>query len=46
MKPVTQSALAVVSELIKPFSSRLEPLSMKLVNSVRLTDCPIGQEPA
>ncbi len=43
MKTVTQSALAVVSERIKPFSSRLELLSMKLADFVRLTVCSIGQ---
>jgi hypothetical protein len=34
-----------VSERIKPFSPRLEPLSIKLADPVRLTDCSIGQEP-
>ena len=43
MKTVTQSALAVVNERMKLFSSRLKPLSMKLANFVRLTDCLIGQ---
>ena len=46
MKTVRQRALLVVSERIKPFSTRLESLSMKLANSVHLTDCSIGQEPA
>jgi hypothetical protein len=41
-----QKALVIVSEGIKPFSTRLESLSMKLANFVRLTDCSIGQEPA
>ena len=37
MKTVTQRAFVVVSERIKPFSPQLEPLSMKLANSVCLT---------
>lgn len=37
MKAIRQRALVVVSERIKPFSSRLEFLSMKLANFVRLT---------
>ena len=43
MKMVTQRALVVVNERIKPFSTRLEPLSMKLADFVRLTVCSIGQ---
>ncbi len=46
MKTIRQRALVVVSERIKPFSPRLEPLSIKLADSVRLTDCSIGQAPA
>jgi hypothetical protein len=41
-----QRVLVVVSDGIKPFSTRLEPLSMKLANFARLTDCSIGQEHA
>jgi hypothetical protein len=42
MSIATQRALAVVSTLIKSFSTRLEPLSMKLANSVPLMDCLLG----
>jgi hypothetical protein len=34
--------LAVVSTRMKPFSPRLEPLSMKLSNSVPSMDCLLG----
>ena len=36
VKTVTQRGLAVVSERIKPFSTRLESLSMKPANFVRM----------
>ena len=41
-----QRVLVVVSDGIKPFSTRFESLSMKPANFVRLTDYSIGQEPA